>query len=251
MATNPTYPDREERIQTWLDNLNAFGGKVLAIDFTKYYLQHFCDDRGRPTALIEAIEELRKLTPEQILEYQELDFNSDERFTTHAWAERSIHMIWLLQQEQIVYKPSVTYNANTNDLRILQGGGRVISLYAKTKQVPVIYIQFPDTLPVEFPDAVEVTTASEFLDAVMLNGETYDDLITFDILDNSIYREDDTAVEHKYPNYACSGSLNASSQISWQSKASAYKTLIDEYEDVDSAVKALMYWPINGPGIKW
>lgn len=242
----------EKRVQEWLTNLKKHGGKVVAVDFTQYYMEHFCDERGRPTALVEAIEEFRNMSPEEVAEYQDIEFEDAERFEKYYWAERAVHMIWLLQQEQIVYKPSVAYSELTDDLRLVQGGGRIISLYVKTKEVPVIYFDFPDVDYIEFDDAVELTTAKKLLQSVMVDSSTkFDDNISMDVLNNEIYRAPGATSINKYPNYACSGNLNAVSQITWQSKAVAYKELIDACEDTDSAVFKVMWGPILAPGVKW
>lgn len=234
--------------EDWFENHTRNGGKIYTADFRDYYEEHYISKVNNiPIDFYNSIENFMKCNFETVHAYSQLSndkLSNHLRFDKYYFEERASHMIWLIQEPNIIYKPSISYSHAKQKLRLIQGGGRMLSLYYNKDTIPVLYYDYNDMPHVSLTDMTAIDSADKLLTSFRIDSTDYNDKVEeIELLKNLFNNHDDN--QYYFLNFACSGKLNFSAQTQWQDKSVEYWHKLQQFSTVVDAIKEITSGPDN------
>jgi len=231
----------EQVVSDWFENHRRSGGKIWAVNFKNYFEKFYLGTNNIPRDLYNSIKKFKESEIKDVIAYSQISSSKEFnhlRFDTYYYQERASHMIWLIHQPEIVYKPNISYSNVNQNLRLIQGGGRLLSLYYNHSNIPVIYYDYGSMPSVILDDMILINSVDELLLSLRIDGNRYNDKAEVLPLSKKLFNDCDDN-QYDFLNYACSGALNFTSQSQWQKKSVHYWNVLQECSSVENAVEEI------------
>lgn len=221
----------QNKLDNWWTEFNDLGGEAYYVDFTDQYTNKFCINNV-PKSVLQSIDYIRNMSMEDIQTYaNEPDYSI--RFNQYNQLERATHILWMIEQDGVIFKPMVTYIEKQKGPRVTFGSARAAAMKMFYDKVPAIYYHLPGN-PTNsmLTDESRINSAQEILD--YSRNEMWDKALSHEIQDIIIIPTDqiprDFAYLGKnYPllNYAF-GSFHNNCVNGWTENSVVYKKRIED-----------------------
>ena len=223
----------QQKLDDWWSEFNDLGGEAYYVDFTDYYADNFCIN-GIPRSVLQSIDYIRNMDMKDIQDYAN-EPNYSIRFNQYNQLERATHILWMIEQPGVIFKPMVTYIEKQKGPRVTFGSARAAAMKMLYNKVPAIYYHLPGNPKNEMlTDEARITDAQQILD--YSRNEMWDDALAHEIQDIIIINtakirngKDFNNLDKNYPllNYAF-GSFHNECVNGWTVNSVVYKKRIED-----------------------